>query len=47
MGGVEAAPVSFYGKFEYSLSVTLPPLGVVVFRSEPAGAPPPPAPRTH
>jgi 1,4-alpha-glucan branching enzyme len=32
MGGVEASPASFYGKFDYSLSVTLPPLAVVVFK---------------
>jgi hypothetical protein len=32
MGGVEASPASFYGNFDYTLSVTLPPLGVVVFR---------------
>jgi 1,4-alpha-glucan branching enzyme len=44
LGGVEAAPVSFYGKFDFSLSVTLPPLGVVVFRKQPAGLAPPPAP---
>jgi 1,4-alpha-glucan branching enzyme len=43
MGGVEAAPASFYGKFEYSLSVTLPPLGLVVFKNQP-GAEPPAAP---
>jgi hypothetical protein len=36
MGGVEASPESFYGKFEYTLSVTLPPLGIVVFKKEPA-----------
>ncbi len=45
MGGVEAAPVSFYGKFDYSLSVTLPPLSIVVFKSQPTPAPPPPAPQ--
>jgi 1,4-alpha-glucan branching enzyme len=33
MGMVEAAPVSFYGKFDYSLSVTLPPLAIVLFKS--------------
>ena len=33
MGGVEASPASFYGRFDYSLSITLPPLGVVVFKS--------------
>lgn len=32
MGLVEAAPVSFYGKFDYSLSVTLPPLAIVIFK---------------
>ncbi len=34
LGGVEAMQVSFYGKFDYTLSVTLPPLGVVVFRRQ-------------
>jgi 1,4-alpha-glucan branching enzyme len=34
MGGVEAAPASFYGKFDHTLSVTLPPLGIVVFKKE-------------
>jgi 1,4-alpha-glucan branching enzyme len=34
MGGVEASPVSFYGKFDHTLSITLPPLGVVVFRKD-------------
>jgi 1,4-alpha-glucan branching enzyme len=33
MGGVEASPASFYGKFDYTLSVTLPPLALVVFKS--------------
>jgi 1,4-alpha-glucan branching enzyme len=33
MGGVEASPASFYGRFDCSLSITLPPLGVVVFKS--------------
>ncbi len=32
MGGIEASPASFYGRFDYSLSVTLPPLGLVVFK---------------
>jgi 1,4-alpha-glucan branching enzyme len=32
MGGVEASPASFYGRFDHSLSVTLPPLGIVVFK---------------
>jgi 1,4-alpha-glucan branching enzyme len=34
MGSVEASPASFYGKFDYTLSVTLPPLGIVVFKKE-------------
>jgi len=33
-GGVEASPASFYGKFDYSLSITLPPLAVLVFKPE-------------
>jgi len=32
MGFVDAAPLSFYGKFDYSLSVTLPPLAIVIFK---------------
>jgi 1,4-alpha-glucan branching enzyme len=39
MGGVEASPASFYGNFDYTLSVTLPPLGIVVFRKELSGSP--------
>ncbi len=34
LGGVEASPASFYGNFDHTLSVTLPPLGIVVFRKE-------------
>ncbi|MGE5295221.1 MAG: 1,4-alpha-glucan branching protein GlgB [Solirubrobacterales bacterium] len=34
MGGVEASPASFYGRFDHTLSVMLPPLGVVVFRKD-------------
>ena len=34
MGGVEASPASFYGKFDHTLSITLPPLGIVVFRKD-------------
>jgi 1,4-alpha-glucan branching enzyme len=34
MGIVEAAPISFYGKFDYSLSITLPPLAIVIFKPE-------------
>ncbi len=37
MGGMEAAPTPAHGKY-YSLSLTLPPLGVVFFKSE--GNPP-------
>jgi len=44
MGGVEALPESFYGKFEYTLSVTLPPLGIVVFKSQPTSEPAPTPP---
>ncbi len=42
MGGVEAAPVSFYGNFDYTLSITLPPLGIVIFRKELDDSTPPP-----
>jgi hypothetical protein len=34
MGGVEASPASFYGRFDHTLSITLPPLGIVVFRKD-------------
>jgi len=34
VGGVEASPASFYGKFDYSLSITVPPLAVLVFKRE-------------
>jgi 1,4-alpha-glucan branching enzyme len=34
MGAVEASPASFYGKYDQSLSVTLPPLGIVIFKHE-------------
>ncbi|MEN6383626.1 MAG: 1,4-alpha-glucan branching protein GlgB [Phycisphaerales bacterium] len=34
MGMVQAAPISFYGKFDHSLSITLPPLGIVIFKKE-------------
>ena len=33
LGGVEASLDSFYGKFDYTLSITLPPLAVVIFKS--------------
>jgi len=33
LGGVEASPESFYGKFDYTLSITLPPLAMVIFKS--------------
>ena len=36
MGGVEASPASFYGRFDYSLSVTLPPLSILVFKHQKA-----------
>lgn len=34
MGGVEASPASYYGRYDYSLSLTLPPLSLLVFRRE-------------
>jgi 1,4-alpha-glucan branching enzyme len=34
MGGIEASPASFYGNFDFTLSVTIPPLGMVVFRKD-------------
>lgn len=34
MGGLRALNRSFYDKFDYTLSATLPPLGIVVFRKE-------------
>ncbi|UCD50257.1 MAG: 1,4-alpha-glucan branching protein GlgB [Phycisphaerales bacterium] len=34
MGGIEASSASFYGNFDYTLSVTIPPLGLVVFRKD-------------
>jgi len=37
LGGVEASPESFYGKFDFTLSVTLPPLAVVVFKKQITG----------
>lgn len=33
-GKVEASPASFYGKYDYSLSITLPPLGIVIFKHQ-------------
>ena len=44
MGGVEATPDSFYGKFEYTLSVTLPPLGIVIFKKQLSNEPEPATP---
>ncbi len=39
LGGVEASPASFYDRFDHTLSITLPPLGIVVFKRQlPAGA---------
>ena len=32
LGGAEAAPDSFYGRYDHSLSLTLPPLGILVFK---------------
>ncbi|AQT68455.1 1,4-alpha-glucan branching enzyme GlgB [Anaerohalosphaera lusitana] len=32
MGGVEASPAAFGGRFDHSLSITLPPLGIVAFK---------------
>ena len=34
MGGVEAAPVPYYDRFDYSLSLTLPPLGALVLKRQ-------------
>jgi len=34
LGQVEAGPVSFYGRYDFSLSLTLPPLGMVVFQEK-------------
>jgi 1,4-alpha-glucan branching enzyme len=31
-GGVEAIPASFYGKFDFTLSLTLPPLAILFFK---------------
>jgi 1,4-alpha-glucan branching enzyme len=31
-GGVEASPAAFYGKYDHSLSLTLPPLSVLIFK---------------
>lgn len=33
LGGLEASPVPFHGKY-YSISLTLPPLGILFFRNE-------------
>lgn len=33
-GGREATPVPFYGRYDYSLSLTLPPLGILFFTWE-------------
>jgi 1,4-alpha-glucan branching enzyme len=38
-GGVNAAPVSCHGR-DYMLTVTVPPLGMVVFKKQPKDAPP-------
>jgi len=34
IGGTEASVASFHGKYDYSLSVTLPPLAIVVFKRD-------------
>ncbi|MFC1658302.1 1,4-alpha-glucan branching protein GlgB [Candidatus Omnitrophota bacterium] len=34
LGSTEAMPVSFYGKYHYSLSLTLPPLGILILKPE-------------
>ena len=34
LGAVEAVPESFYDKFDFTLSVTLPPLAIVVFKRQ-------------
>ena len=34
LGAVEAVPESFYSKFDFTLSITLPPLAVVVFKKQ-------------
>jgi len=49
LGGVEASPIPFHGR-PYSLSLTLPPLGAVFFKSEGNGFDPntpPPGPRSR
>jgi 1,4-alpha-glucan branching enzyme len=32
MGMVETAPIPFYGRFDHSLSLTLPPLAILIFK---------------
>jgi len=32
LGSVEAAPISFYGRYDHSLSLTLPPLCIIFFK---------------
>ncbi|MGE5280487.1 MAG: 1,4-alpha-glucan branching protein GlgB [Deltaproteobacteria bacterium] len=34
LGGVDAAPVSFYGRYDYVLSLTLPPLSALFFKPQ-------------
>jgi len=34
LGSVEAAPVSFYGRYDYSLSLTLPPLCIIFLKPQ-------------
>ncbi|MDZ7723689.1 MAG: 1,4-alpha-glucan branching protein GlgB [candidate division KSB1 bacterium] len=37
MGGAEAAPIPYYDRFDYSLSLTLPPLGALVLKRQKSG----------
>ena len=37
MGQLEASPVPYYGAFDHSLSLTLPPLGMLFFRNRDGG----------
>ncbi len=39
LGGIKTAPVPYYDRHDFSISLTLPPLGVVVFKWDPASAP--------
>jgi 1,4-alpha-glucan branching enzyme len=37
LGRIEAAPIPFYGLFDFTLSLTLPPLSILVLKPEQAG----------